>query len=63
MQDHDSHPDEFAESLRAAADGVNQPPTKSSLARIAELRRLYLSGQYRPDAEDVAAKLIDDHTA
>jgi anti-sigma28 factor (negative regulator of flagellin synthesis) len=30
-------------------------------ARIAELRKQYLSGTYKVDAGKVAAKIVDDH--
>ena len=52
---------DFSETLSAAAAAVNAPPSKHSAARIAELRRLYQNGEYRPSAEDIAKKLIDEH--
>ena len=52
---------DFSETLSAAAAAVNAPVSKHSAARIAELRRMYQSGEYRPSAEDIAKKLIDEH--
>ena len=32
-------------------------------ARVAELRQLYLSGQYNPDAQEISGAIIDAHLA
>ena len=66
MEDNDPKADEFAETLRTAGNAVNRPidqpgSNKHSEERIAELRRLYRSGEYQPSAQDVASKLIDEH--
>jgi anti-sigma28 factor (negative regulator of flagellin synthesis) len=61
MEENDPIADEFAETLNAAAAAVNTPVSKHSAERIAELRRLYLSGEYRSSAQDIASKLIDEH--
>jgi anti-sigma28 factor (negative regulator of flagellin synthesis) len=61
MQENDPLAEEFGETLSAAAAAVNAPASKHSAARIAELRRLYQSGEYRPSAQDIAKKLIDEH--
>jgi anti-sigma28 factor (negative regulator of flagellin synthesis) len=61
MEENNPIADKFAETLSAAAAAVNTPASKHSPERIAELRRLYLSGKYRPNAQDIASKLIDEH--
>jgi anti-sigma28 factor (negative regulator of flagellin synthesis) len=65
MEENDSLASEssqdFSETLSAAAAAVNAPSGRHSPAHIAELRRLYQSGEYRPSAEDIAKKLIDEH--
>jgi anti-sigma28 factor (negative regulator of flagellin synthesis) len=61
MEKNDPVADEFATTLNAVAAAVNTPASKNSADRIAELRRLYLSGQYRPSAQDIASKIVDEH--
>jgi anti-sigma28 factor (negative regulator of flagellin synthesis) len=61
MEENEPPAEDFSETLSAAAAAVNNPPSKHRAERIAELRRLYQSGEYRPSAEDVAKKLIDEH--
>jgi anti-sigma28 factor (negative regulator of flagellin synthesis) len=61
MEENDSIADELAGTLSAAAAAVNTPVSKHSAERIAELRRLYLSGEYRLSAQDIASKIIDEH--
>jgi anti-sigma28 factor (negative regulator of flagellin synthesis) len=61
MEETDPIADEFTGTLSAAATAVDTPVSKHSAERIAELRRRYQSGEYQPNAKDVASKLIDEH--
>jgi anti-sigma28 factor (negative regulator of flagellin synthesis) len=61
MEDNNPAAEKFAESLGAIAAAIDTPASKHSEERIAELRRLYQSGEYRPKTEDIASKLIDEH--
>lgn len=61
MEEPDPTAEEFSETLRTAAEAVNKPPKRHSDERIAELRRLYESGEYKAGIKEIVAKLIDEH--
>jgi anti-sigma28 factor (negative regulator of flagellin synthesis) len=60
MKDEEVSENGFENSLQSAAAAVARASSAKE-QRIAELRRLYQSGEYKVDASATAARIIDEH--